>query len=202
MHWLLSAREFWAKSLPLYFILFMLLATEFQSTARPRILITNSHPECHRGHCNHDRALHLPPCLRAARKLESETITLVIGILWVCVSLGRGRKGLLAQILDYPTSIHSMQQQRLPPLSQTGDVKPQNLSDTIDKENPRRCVDCGKEFQNHFTVKIHYQNVHLKLMHTCTVDGCNAAFPSKRSRDRHSSNLTLHRKLLSTSCKS
>jgi len=69
----------------------------------------------------------------------------------------------------------------------------------IDKENPRRCVDCGKEFQNHFTVKIHYQNVHLKLMHKCTVDGCNAAFPSKRSRDRHSSNLTLHRKLLSTS---
>ena len=36
-------------------------------------------------------------------------------------------------------------------------------------------------------------------MHKCTVDGCNAAFPSKRSRDRHSSNLTLHRKLLSTS---
>jgi len=36
-------------------------------------------------------------------------------------------------------------------------------------------------------------------MHKCTVDGCNAAFPSKRSRDRHSSNLNLHRKLLSTS---
>jgi len=39
----------------------------------------------------------------------------------------------------------------------------------------------------------------LQLMHKCTVDGCNAAFPSKRSRDRHSSNLNLHRKLLSTS---
>jgi len=35
-------------------------------------------------------------------------------------------------------------------------------------------------------------------MHKCTVDGCNAAFPSKRSRDRHSANLNLHRKLLST----
>ena len=69
----------------------------------------------------------------------------------------------------------------------------------IDKENPLRCVDCGEEFQNHFAVKIHYQNVHLKLMHKCTVDGCNAAFPSKRSRDRHSSNHALHRKLLSTS---
>ena len=68
----------------------------------------------------------------------------------------------------------------------------------IDKENPLRCVDCGEVFPNHFAVKLHYQSVHLKLMHKCTVDGCNAAFPSKRSRDRHSSNHTLHRKLLST----
>ncbi|CAH1407888.1 unnamed protein product [Nezara viridula] len=69
----------------------------------------------------------------------------------------------------------------------------------IDKDNPRMCTACGKVFQNHFGVKTHYQNVHLKLMHKCTVDGCNAAFPSKRSRDRHSANLNLHRKLLSTS---
>ncbi|GIY01593.1 zinc finger protein basonuclin-2 [Caerostris extrusa] len=68
----------------------------------------------------------------------------------------------------------------------------------VDKENPRRCIACGKIFQNHFGVKTHYQNVHLKLMHKCTVEGCNAAFPSKRSRDRHSANLNLHRKLLST----
>ena len=66
-------------------------------------------------------------------------------------------------------------------------------------DNPRRCPQCGKTFQNHFGVKTHFQNVHLKLMHTCVVSGCNAAFPSKRSRDRHSSNLNLHRKLLSTS---
>ncbi|KAJ3622998.1 hypothetical protein MTP99_019258 [Tenebrio molitor] len=69
----------------------------------------------------------------------------------------------------------------------------------IDKDNPRKCTACGKIFQNHFGVKTHYQNVHLKLMHKCNVDGCNAAFPSKRSRDRHSANLNLHRKLLSTS---
>lgn len=69
----------------------------------------------------------------------------------------------------------------------------------LDRENPRRCTACGKVFQNHFGVKTHYQNVHLKLMHRCSVDGCNAAFPSKRSRDRHSANLNLHRKLLSTS---
>lgn len=68
----------------------------------------------------------------------------------------------------------------------------------VDKDNPRRCTACGKIFQNHFGVKTHYQNVHLKLMHKCNVDGCNAAFPSKRSRDRHSANLNLHRKLLST----
>ncbi|CAH1960741.1 unnamed protein product [Acanthoscelides obtectus] len=71
----------------------------------------------------------------------------------------------------------------------------------VDKDNPRRCTACGKVFQNHFGVKTHYQNVHLKLMHKCNVDGCNAAFPSKRSRDRHSANLNLHRKLLSTSDK-
>ncbi|XP_071512951.1 zinc finger protein basonuclin-2-like isoform X1 [Panulirus ornatus] len=74
-----------------------------------------------------------------------------------------------------------------------------SLDIPMDKENPRRCVACGKMFQNHFGVKTHYQNVHLKLMHKCTVEGCNAAFPSKRSRDRHASNLNLHRKLLSTS---
>ena len=71
----------------------------------------------------------------------------------------------------------------------------------IDKDDPRKCTSCGKSFLNHFTLKIHYKNVHLKLLHSCTVEGCNAAFPSKRSRDRHAANLNLHRKLLSTSDK-
>ncbi|XP_068159658.1 uncharacterized protein disco-r [Drosophila tropicalis] len=69
----------------------------------------------------------------------------------------------------------------------------------IDQENPLKCTACGEIFQNHFHLKTHYQSVHLKLHHKCNIDGCNAAFPSKRSRDRHSSNLNLHRKLLSTS---
>lgn len=76
------------------------------------------------------------------------------------------------------------------------------LSDTeipIDQDNPRKCTACGKVFPNHFALRAHYQMDHLKLSHKCTIDGCNAAFPSKRSRDRHSSNLNLHRKLLSTS---
>lgn len=72
----------------------------------------------------------------------------------------------------------------------------------LDKDNPRRCSACGKVFQNHFGVKTHYQNVHMKLMHRCTIDGCTAAFPSKRSRDRHAQNLNLHRKLLSTESQS
>ncbi|KAH8273218.1 hypothetical protein KR026_007332, partial [Drosophila bipectinata] len=69
----------------------------------------------------------------------------------------------------------------------------------IDRENPLRCMACGEIFKNHFHLKTHHQSVHLKLHHKCNIDGCNAAFSSKRSRDRHSSNINLHRKLLSTS---
>ncbi|XP_042077483.1 zinc finger protein basonuclin-1 isoform X2 [Haplochromis burtoni] len=61
---------------------------------------------------------------------------------------------------------------------------------------PHHCEICSKNFKNPYSVKMHYQNVHLKEMHMCTVDGCNAAFPSRRSRDRHSANLNLHHKLL------
>lgn len=72
-------------------------------------------------------------------------------------------------------------------------------TDAGDKDGRKKCTACGKQFQNHFGVKSHYQDEHLKLNHKCDIEGCNAAFPSKRSRDRHSSNLNLHRKLLSTS---
>ncbi|XP_045930364.1 zinc finger protein basonuclin-1 isoform X1 [Micropterus dolomieu] len=65
-----------------------------------------------------------------------------------------------------------------------------------DADLPHYCEICSKTFKNPYSVKMHYQNVHLKEMHMCTVDGCNAAFPSRRSRDRHSANLNLHHKLL------
>ncbi|KAM4744059.1 zinc finger protein basonuclin-1 isoform 2-T2 [Anableps anableps] len=65
-----------------------------------------------------------------------------------------------------------------------------------DADLPHHCEICSKTFKNPYSVKIHYQNIHLKEMHMCTVDGCNAAFPSRRSRDRHSANLNLHHKLL------
>ncbi|XP_058485993.1 zinc finger protein basonuclin-1 isoform X1 [Solea solea] len=61
---------------------------------------------------------------------------------------------------------------------------------------PHHCEICSKTFKDPYSVKMHYQNVHLKEMHMCTVDGCNAAFPSRRSRDRHSANMNLHHKLL------
>ncbi|XP_068622828.1 zinc finger protein basonuclin-2-like [Battus philenor] len=73
-----------------------------------------------------------------------------------------------------------------------------DLEIPIDDENPDRCTACRKIFQNHFMLRMHYRNEHLKLLHPCDVSGCDAAFPSRRSRDRHSSNVDLHRRLLST----
>ncbi|XP_012709162.2 zinc finger protein basonuclin-1 isoform X2 [Fundulus heteroclitus] len=65
-----------------------------------------------------------------------------------------------------------------------------------DANLPQHCEICSKTFKNYYSVKSHYQNIHLKELHMCTVGGCNAAFPSRRSRDRHSANLKLHHKLL------
>ncbi|OWA52948.1 putative Zinc finger protein basonuclin-1 [Hypsibius exemplaris] len=61
-----------------------------------------------------------------------------------------------------------------------------------DPENKSRCVACGKTFKNQFTARTHYTNVHLRVMHPCTVPNCKSRFPSVRSRDRHSANLNLH----------
>lgn len=49
---------------------------------------------------------------------------------------------------------------------------------------PHHCEICNQNFKDQFSIKMHYQNAHLKDIHTCTVDGCNATFPSRRSRDR------------------
>uniref|UniRef100_A0A671LDN7 Zinc finger protein basonuclin-2-like n=1 Tax=Sinocyclocheilus anshuiensis TaxID=1608454 RepID=A0A671LDN7_9TELE len=66
--------------------------------------------------------------------------------------------------------------------------------DLCSSPDPKICYVCKKSFKSSYSVKLHYKNVHLKEMHVCTVAGCNAAFPSRRSRD--SSNINLHRKLL------
>ncbi|XP_053186899.1 zinc finger protein basonuclin-2 [Scomber japonicus] len=76
------------------------------------------------------------------------------------------------------------------PSSQSPEGDPRSSPD------PKICYVCKKSFKSSYSMKLHYKNVHLKEMHVCTVAGCNAAFPSRRSRDRHSSNINLHRKLL------
>ncbi|XP_030649148.1 zinc finger protein basonuclin-1 [Chanos chanos] len=75
-------------------------------------------------------------------------------------------------------------------------MDPQAVSSGDKDDMPHHCEICSKTFKNPYSVKMHYRNVHLKEMHMCTVEGCNAAFPSRRSRDRHSANLNLHHKLL------
>ncbi|XP_061486527.1 zinc finger protein basonuclin-2 isoform X10 [Rhineura floridana] len=56
-------------------------------------------------------------------------------------------------------------------------------SDLCSSPDPKICYVCKKSFKSSYSVKLHYRNVHLKEMHVCTVAGCNAAFPSRRSRD-------------------
>ncbi|CAB4062824.1 Zinc finger protein basonuclin-2,Zinc finger protein basonuclin-1 [Lepeophtheirus salmonis] len=64
-----------------------------------------------------------------------------------------------------------------------GAVEEEDDQIPLDTENPKRCVECLEEFDNHFLLKTHFTSVHLKLLHKCTIEGCNASFPSKRSRD-------------------
>ncbi|XP_013884504.1 zinc finger protein basonuclin-2 [Austrofundulus limnaeus] len=50
------------------------------------------------------------------------------------------------------------------------------------------CGVCGKSFYDKGTLKIHYNAVHLKIKHRCTIVGCSMVFSSLRSRNRHSAN--------------
>lgn len=56
--------------------------------------------------------------------------------------------------------------------------------DPCSSPDPKICYVCKKSFKSSYSMKLHYKNVHIKEMHVCTVAGCNAAFPSRRSRDR------------------
>lgn len=71
-----------------------------------------------------------------------------------------------------------------------------NVDIPISETDPKRCSSCFKLYQNVFTLRAHYQSSHMKLAHKCIIDGCNAGFLSKRSRDRHSSNQNLHKNYL------
>ncbi|XP_055043547.2 zinc finger protein basonuclin-2 [Misgurnus anguillicaudatus] len=50
------------------------------------------------------------------------------------------------------------------------------------------CSACAKTFYDKGTLKIHFNAVHLKIKHRCTIEGCNMMFSSLRSRNRHSAN--------------
>ncbi|KAA0706481.1 Zinc finger protein basonuclin-2 [Triplophysa tibetana] len=50
------------------------------------------------------------------------------------------------------------------------------------------CNACAKTFYDKGTLKIHFNAVHLKIKHLCTIEGCNMMFSSLRSRNRHSAN--------------
>lgn len=52
------------------------------------------------------------------------------------------------------------------------------------EESRHRCDICQKTFKNACGMKMHHKNMHAKEMHVCTVEGCEATFPSRRSRDR------------------
>lgn len=97
-------------------------------------------------------------------------------------------------------SFYSSLQDRRSTLAPYDDCKGLDLSQhvlgTMKEDSRFHCEICKKTFTNPYSVKMHYRNVHLKEMHICTIEGCNAAFPSRRSRERHSSNLNLHHKLL------
>lgn len=67
-------------------------------------------------------------------------------------------------------------------LEDYGDSELSHLDPNI--EVPHHCEICKRTFKNPYSVKLHYQNVHQKEMHMCAVEGCNAAFLSRRSRDR------------------
>ncbi|XP_041926544.1 zinc finger protein basonuclin-2 [Alosa sapidissima] len=58
----------------------------------------------------------------------------------------------------------------------------------VDRESRVSCSACAKTFYDKGTLKIHYNAVHLKIKHGCTVPGCSALFSSLRSRNRHSAN--------------
>ncbi|XP_069481093.1 zinc finger protein basonuclin-1 isoform X2 [Ambystoma mexicanum] len=98
------------------------------------------------------------------------------------------------------SSSYSALQDRGTSLSSYDDSKGLDLSQhdlgTLKEDSRFHCEICEKTFTNPYSVKMHYRNVHLKEMYICTFQGCNAAFPSRRSRERHSSNLNLHHKLL------
>ncbi|XP_041980777.1 zinc finger protein basonuclin-2-like [Aricia agestis] len=103
---------------------------------------------------------------------------------------------------DSGSDLHAMEERLArvgSPRSDRTDDRPDSndLEIPIDDENPDRCTACGRVFQNHFTLRVHFRNEHLKPQ--LPGDGSDAAFPSRRSRDRHRSDRDLHKLMTSGS---
>ncbi|TRY60730.1 hypothetical protein DNTS_007804 [Danionella cerebrum] len=69
-----------------------------------------------------------------------------------------------------------------------GEKKTQNWSSSSSNKCRVKCDACEKTFYDKGTLKIHFNAVHLKIKHRCTIDGCEMMFSSLRSRNRHSAN--------------
>jgi len=57
------------------------------------------------------------------------------------------------------------------------------------------CHLCQQTFRDNLVLKEHIETVHPREMFPCTIDGCNKIFSTRKSRNRHSQNDNLHRKL-------
>lgn len=89
--------------------------------------------------------------------------------------------------LSDPGSYSVVPKLERPPLSPEAKGRPERSSLGA-KKGRVFCTACEKTFYDKGTLKIHYNAVHLKIKHKCTIEGCNMVFSSLRSRNRHSAN--------------
>lgn len=81
-------------------------------------------------------------------------------------------------------------------LEDSENESPAGLDQQVHRSSsPIACHVCQKVYSNKGTFRAHFKTVHLRLLHKCKVPGCETAFSSVRSRNRHSQNPNLHRNL-------
>ncbi len=79
------------------------------------------------------------------------------------------------------------EQRQVDPIADSSETRERHIGSSSNKARVS-CSACAKTFYDKGTLKIHFNAVHLKIKHRCTVDGCNMMFSSLRSRNRHSAN--------------
>lgn len=108
---------------------------------------------------------------------------------------------------DHNGNTDKVEEQREGKDEEGGPIK-QNDADQLpgDDTEPMDCAQNGAEAtdedlgeaDSNMSTSDNDNSVCVAEEHPCLVPGCIAVFPTRRSRDRHSSNIALHRKLLST----